>query len=72
MRYMVYLFKSMYMNQLFHSYLVSVLELFQPGIESVAFVCMVIQKLEIVLLNFYFDLCQMLPISYHNIYTFLL
>ena len=52
----------MYMNQLFYSYLVLVLELFQPSIESVAFVCMVAQKLEIVLLNFYSDICQMLPI----------
>ena len=58
------------MNQPFYSYLVSVLELFQLDIESVVFVYRVAQKLEIVLLNFYFDLCQTSPISYHNMYTF--
>ena len=72
MQYMVYLFKSMCMNQLFYSYLVLALELSQPDVELVVFVCMVAQKLEIVLSNSYPDLCQTLLISYHNIYTFLL
>ena len=60
----------MHMNQLFHSYLVSVLELFKPDIESMVFEYKAAQILEIVLLNFYFDLYQMSLISYHNICTF--
>ena len=62
----------MCMNWLFHSYLVPVLELFQSDTKSMVFEYKATQILEIVLLNFYFDLCQILPISYHNTYTFLL
>ena len=60
------------MNQLFCSYLVSVLELFQPDIVSVVFEYKAAQILEIILLNFYLNLYQTLLISYHNTYTFLL
>ena len=60
------------MNQLFYSYLVSELELFQPGTQSVVSVCRAVQKLETVLLSFNYGLYQMLPVSYHNTYTYLL
>ena len=60
-QYMVYLFLSKYRNQLFYSYPVLELELFQLGTESVVSVCRAVQKLEIVLSNFYPGLFQMLP-----------
>ena len=69
---MVCLFLSKYRNLLFYSSPVSELELFQPDTESVVSVCRAVQKLEIVLSNFYLGLFQMSPVSYHNIYTFLL
>ena len=72
MQHMAYLFLSKYRNQLFYSYLVLELELFQLGTESVVSVCRAVQTLEIVLSNFYPGLFQTLPVSYHNIYTFLL
>ena len=50
---MAYLFLSKYMNQLFYLYLISELELFQPGAESVVSVCRAVQKLENVLSSFY-------------------
>ena len=46
------------MNWLFHSYLVSVLELFQSDIKSMVFVHKAAQTLEIVLLDFYLNLYQ--------------
>ena len=63
---MVCLFSTVYMTELIHSYPKLEQELFQFDTSLAFFVYRVVQILGIVLFNFFLDIFQMSPISYHN------